>query len=132
MSRLCLDTSAYSRFMRGHPAVVERVSTATWLGVPAVVLGELRTGFLLGRRAARNETELAAFLANPVVRVLEVDDEAATVYAEIIVALRRVGTSVPTNDAWIAALAVREGVPVLTYDAHFGRIARTGTRLLRD
>jgi len=76
LSRICLDTSAYSRFKRGRDDVTEVVSSARIVGVPVIVLGELRTGFRLGRQAERNERELDAFLAHPVVRVLEVDEEA--------------------------------------------------------
>ncbi|HEX7843065.1 MAG TPA: PIN domain-containing protein [Kofleriaceae bacterium] len=72
------------------------------------------------------------FLSSPVVHVLDVDDEAAQIYAEIVVALRAAGTSIPTNDIWIVAVAAREGVHVVTYDAHFGLIARVGTHVLPD
>jgi len=131
VSRICLDTSGYSHLLRGDPAVVDVVRSARWVGVPAVVLGELRVGFLLGRRADDNEAELAAFLAEPVVETLRVDDEAARHYAEIVVALRRARTPVPTNDVWIAALAAREGATVVTYDEHFAAIRRVGARILR-
>lgn len=130
VTRFCLDTSAYSHFKRGHSPAVDALSHASWVGVPTIVLGELRTGFLLGGRPERNEVELGRFLANAVVEILDVDDEAARVYSEIVVALRRAGTPVPTNDIWIAALAAREGAPVLTYDEHFTAIARIGARVL--
>ena len=127
MSRYCLDTSAYSRFQRGDERVVELLDRAEWVGVPAVVLGELRTGFLLGGRRDRNELELSEFLANPVVEILPVDDEISRYYADIVVDLRTAGTPVPTNDIWIAATAARAGVPVLTFDTHFRRMARVGS-----
>lgn len=130
MTRLVLDTSAYSHFRRGDGAVVALVTGASWIGMTATVLGELRAGFGLGKRRARNESELGAFLSEPVVTVLAVDDDAAQIYAEIVIALRTAGTPLPTNDIWIAAVAAREGVHVATYDAHFGLIARVGTHLL--
>ena len=131
MSRVCLDTSAYSRFRRGDAPVVEIISTARWVGLPSVVLGELSTGFLLGGQAARNEEELRRFLRHPLVEVLDVDDDAARIYAEIMVALRKAGTPpTPTNDVWIAALAARAGATVLTYDQHFQLIHRVGARIL--
>ncbi|HEY4394211.1 MAG TPA: type II toxin-antitoxin system VapC family toxin [Polyangia bacterium] len=130
MSRFCLDTSAYSRFKRGDAGAVEALRRASWVGVPVVVLGELRTGFVLGAHPERNEAELGRFLASPVVEVLDVDEEAARIYAEIVVAQRRVGKPVPTNDLWIAALAARAGAPVLTYDGHFAAIARIAARVL--
>ena len=130
MSRYCLDTSAYSRFMRGDGPVVEILDGAEWVGVPAITLGELRAGFVAGRHRTRNESELRAFLANPVVEVLVVDDEASRHFAEIVGDLRRAGTPLPTNDVWIAAIAARAGAAVLTYDAHFQKIVRVGALVL--
>jgi predicted nucleic acid-binding protein len=130
VSRYCLDTSAYSRFQRGDDRVVEILDRAERIGVPTVTLGELRTGFLLGARRDKNEAELGEFLANPVVDVLTVDDEASRHYALIVADLRRAGTPVPTNDIWIAATAVRAGAVVLTFDRHFEAIARVGSLVL--
>ena len=130
MSRICLDTSAYSHFRRGDDRVVEIIDTALWIGVPTIVLGELRTGFVLGRRHAANDRQLQTFLEHPVVEVLDVDDAASRIYAEIVVALRAAGTPLPTNDIWIAAVATREGATVVTYDRHFHQIQRVGVNLL--
>ena len=130
MSRLCLDTSAYSRFKRGDPKAVRLIDGAAWVGIPVVVLGELRAGFALGAKAAANERELAAFMRTPVVSVLDIDEEVSRIYAGIVVALREARTPLPTNDIWIAAVAAREGATVLTYDSHFAAIHRVGTMLL--
>jgi predicted nucleic acid-binding protein len=126
VSVYCLDTSAYSQFRRGHRELVCLVDRAEWIGLPTVTMGELRTGFLLGKRHQRNESELDEFLANPGVEVLGVDAEASRHYAEIVVDLRRAGTPIPTNDIWIAATAARHGAAVLTCDERFERIARVG------
>ena len=130
MTRICLDTSAYSHFMRGDAAAVRVISDARWVGLPSVVLGELRTGFLLGGRSDHNEVELERFLSHPLVGVLDVDEPASRIYAEIMVALRRSGTPLPTNDIWVAAVAAREGATVVTYDDHFRKIHRIGSRIL--
>ena len=130
MSRYCLDTSAYSHFQRGDDRVIEILDGAAWLGVPAVTLGELRTGFLLGRRPDDNEADLREFLGNLVVEELPVDGEVSRHYAEIVVDLRRAGTAIPTNDLWIAATAARFGAIVLTYDGHFRKIGRVGSVVL--
>lgn len=130
MSRYCLDTSAYSHFRRGDPSVVELVDAAEWIGLPTIVMGELRTGFLLGQRPAANEAELHEFLASPVVSELPVEGEVSRHFAEIVVELRRSGAPLPTNDIWIAATAARHGALVLTYDRHFERISRVGSVIL--
>ena len=130
MSRYCLDTSAYSHFRRGDPAVVAVLDQAEWVGVPAVTLGELHTGFLLGSRRERNEAELRDFLTHPVVEAVAIDEEVSRQYAHIVRDLRRAGTPLPTNDIWIAAAAARTGALVLTYDAHFADIVRVGAVVL--
>jgi tRNA(fMet)-specific endonuclease VapC len=130
VSRVCLDTSAYSQFKRGDPLVVEIIGRARWIGVPSIVLGELRTGFSLGGLTGKNEEDLRQFLRHPLVEILNVDDDAARIYAEIMVALRKAGTPLPTNDVWVAAVAAREGAVVLTYDDHFRLIQRAGSNVL--
>lgn len=130
MSRYCLDTSAYSHFLRGREEVVAILNRAEWVGVPTVTLGELRTGFLLGGHRLRNEAELQRFLANSVVEVLVVDEEVSRHYAEIVAHLRAAGTPLPTNDIWIAATAARSGALVLTYHRHFEAMARVGSVVL--
>lgn len=129
--KLSLDTSAYSNFKRGHGESVDLVDAADWVGLSAVVLGELRAGFALGKKRAANERELGAFLENPVVHVLAIDDDAARIYADIVLALRAAGTPLPTNDIWIAAVSAREGATVLTFDDRFGAIGRVGHHILR-
>ena len=130
MKRLCLDTSAYSNFQRGEPRVVERLDPAEWIGVPAVVVGELWAGFLLGTRVDENIAALEEFLRNPVVETLPVDGETGRIFGEMLIDLRRKGRPLPTNDIWIAATAAQSGATVLTFDEHFREIARVGAVIL--
>jgi predicted nucleic acid-binding protein len=132
MTRLCLDTSAYSHFMRNDQQAVELIRRARDVAVPAVVLGELRTGFRRGAREDENERYLQRFLANSAVRVLSVDDETSTCYADIMSDLLARGIPVPTNDVWIAAVAARDGYTVVTYDEHFLQISRVAANVLRS
>ncbi len=130
MTRLCLDTSAYSNFRRGEPRVVAHLDAAHWIGVPSVVLGELWAGFLQGSRTDSNTAQLDEFLAHPAVEVLATDEHVARVYGEVFAELRGQGRPVPTNDLWIAATAVHVGATLLTFDAHFRAIARVGAVVL--
>ena len=45
-------------------------------------------------------------------------------YAEILNGLRSAGTPIPTNDIWIAALAVEHGLRLVLMDRHFSSVAR--------
>ena len=130
MNRLCLDTSAYSNFQRGHSQAVDCIDQADWIGVPTVVRGELWAGFLLGSQADRNAQALALFLDHAAVETLDVDGNVARIYGEIFAELRKNGTPLPTNDIWIAATAINAGATVLTFDAHFRGIARAAVLVL--
>ena len=130
MTRICLDTSAYSNFRRGEPRAVEHLDRATWIGVPSVAVGELCAGFLLGTRADENFDALGEFLDHPVVDVLPITEEVARIYGEIFLDLRQRGCRLPTNDIWIAATAARAGASVLTFDDHFREIARVASVVL--
>ncbi len=132
MSRYVLDTSAYSNFQRGDPQVIELIDSADWLGVPWIVLGELELGFLLSmaQRSDSNRSTLREFLAHPIVETLGLDESTSRIYAEIVAALRQAGRPLPTNDIWIAAIAARQGISVLTYDRHFAAIQRVGSVIL--
>lgn len=44
MTRICLDTSAYSNFQRGQFGAVDVIDTADWIGMPSTTLGELWRG----------------------------------------------------------------------------------------
>lgn len=128
--RYCLDTSAYSHFKRGDPQVVDLIDRAEWLGVPVIVLGELAVGFRQSARRAAHQSELERFLGNPAVEVLPVSEDVASLYADVVLDLKKAGSPLPANDIWIAAIAARHGAAVLTYDAHFRAITRVGATVL--
>lgn len=116
---LALDTNAYSDFMRGDPVRVHIVRTARSLHLPLMVLGELRAGFAAGNQQSPNAANLQRFLNSPRVRLLVPDEQTTHHYARLYVHLRNQGMSIPTNDLWIAALAVQHNLILCTSDAHF-------------
>jgi tRNA(fMet)-specific endonuclease VapC len=128
---ILLDTNAYTAFMRGEPEVVEVIARAGKILLTSVVLGELLAGFAAGTREPKNRAELARFIESPRVEVLPVTAETADSYALVWLGLRRKGQPIPTNDLWVAAIAMEHGAALLTRDAHFAHIEglRCGWRL---
>ncbi|MBI5379993.1 MAG: type II toxin-antitoxin system VapC family toxin [Nitrospirae bacterium] len=122
MSKVMLDTSAYSAFMRGHQEVKLALQQVEEIYLNPIVLGELLAGFRKGRHRKKNERELHEFLSSPRVSVVSVDAETAERYAAILSALWNAGTPIPTNDLWIAASAMQHGLRLLTTDAHYLKI----------
>lgn len=123
MSRLCVDTSAYSRLKRGDDAVKGCLEEADEVLVPATVLGELHAGFERGTMRRRNAEELRAFLDTPGTSVRNADEGVAERYGHLVKQLREQGTPIPTNDIWIAATALESGARLLTCDSHFTHVA---------
>ena len=132
MTAICLDTSGYSHFKRGDAAAVTILRRARRVYVPAIVIGELRTGFRLGNRVEANDAELSELLEHPIVTVVAADAAVASLYANLMVALKSRGTPVPTNDVWIAATAQHHVAVVLTYDQHFAVMPEVEARILRS
>ena len=120
--RVALDTNAYSGFMRGDASRVHIVRTARHLFLPLIVLAELRAGFAAGNQASTNAANLQPFLNSPRVQVLTPDEQTTHHYAQLYLQLRRKSVSIPTNDLWIAALAVQHHLVLCTSDAHFQQL----------
>jgi predicted nucleic acid-binding protein len=121
MTRVLLDTSAYSAFMRGHPQIKRLLQHADEICLNPIVVGELLAGFLRGAQRKKNERELETFLSSPRVKLLEIERETAERYAVILNALWDTGTPIPTHDVWIAASAMQHGLRIVTTDAHYLR-----------
>jgi tRNA(fMet)-specific endonuclease VapC len=117
--RILIDTNCYSEVDCGDMDAIGRIESATEVWVPLIVLAELYSGFELGIHKERNERQLQAFLSRPNVGVLLPDDETARQYGKIFQSLRQQGTPIPTNDIWIAALALQHGLVLDTSDKHF-------------
>jgi len=122
VSRVALDTSAYSAFKRGHPEVVQHLRRAREILVSSVVLGELLGGFEAGGRPRRNRGDLRLFLESPRVRLVPVGEATAERYARIYASLRAAGRPLPANDLWIAASAMEHGAELVTLDRDFAGV----------
>jgi tRNA(fMet)-specific endonuclease VapC len=120
--RLALDSNRYVDFCKGVGIAVDTLRWARQIVLPFVVLAELRAGFRSGSHARRNENTLGRFLQSPRVSVLFADEGTAHVYALLFTELRKAGTPIPTNDLWIAALAMQHDLVLFTRDQHFDRL----------
>jgi predicted nucleic acid-binding protein len=128
--RLVLDTSAFSHFRHGHPAVLDHLAKAETILLPVTVLGELEAAFELSRRTKENRLALAEFLDEPFVSVLPATQSIARQYGGIFARLRRAGTPIPVNDIWIAAATLDCGAHLLTFDRHFEAVEGLDLTLL--
>jgi len=114
---LILDTNALSAFVDGEPLIGEILRQQPRAALPVIVLGEFRYGIAASRHrevyAAWLESNLHGF------EVLSITEQTAIAYASLRGILKRAGRPIPANDAWIGALAIQHGLPILSRDKHF-------------
>ena len=119
MKNLLIDTNIYSYAMRGDAEIIKVLQHVQQISICAVSIGELLSGFKAGARENKNREELEAFLDSPRVQLHSINEDTAEFYAEILDGLRKRGKPIPTNDIWIAAVALQHGLKLYSRDQHF-------------
>lgn len=119
MKNLLIDTNIYTHALKGNPEVVSVLQQAHAIGISAVSIGELLSGFKGGKKERENRRELDEFLDSPRVRVYGIDEGTSEFYAEVLHNLKNKGRPIPTNDIWISALAFQHGLALFSKDQHF-------------
>ncbi len=117
--RILIDTNRYRDFCAGDREALEVIRRAIRIYVPFVVLAELRSGFLCGRRSRGNEKYLTLFLNSDRVETIYPDENTTHHFARVFAQLRMQGTPIPVNDIWIAALAIQHDLLLYSRDGHF-------------
>lgn len=117
---MLFDTNALSAWAEREPALLRRLPSDRPWYLSSIVLGEYIVGVIRSNRRAAleqwlQEVEDACILLRP-------DAETAQFYARLCDVTTRSGHVMPYHDLWIGALAQQYRLPILTRDAHFGRI----------
>jgi len=115
-----LDTNALSAFVDGESGVGELLRRQARAAIPVIVLGEFRYGIAQSKHRSAYEAWLESWL--PSFEVLPVTAQTTIAYAALRSQLKRAGRPIPANDAWIAALALEHGLPVLSRERHFDAV----------
>jgi tRNA(fMet)-specific endonuclease VapC len=122
MNALLIDTNIYSYAMRGDTEIINTLQQVAHIGITAISIGELLSGFKAGNKEKTNRQELNQFLDSPRVTLYGIDEVTAEFYCSILNQLKINGTPIPSNDIWIAAVAFQQGMPIYTKDQHFNKI----------
>lgn len=117
---MILDTNALSAFVDGDPALGRALRRQAYLALPVIALGEFRYGIARSRHRRAYEDWLDEHLAD--FDVLAVTAQTTTFYGAVRQSLKRLGKPIPANDAWIAALALEHGLPIVSRDEHFDAV----------
>ncbi len=114
---MIIDTNALSAWRDGDRDLLEVLAPPHLLILPVIAIGEYRYGAARSSQRAMAEAWLGDVVRR--IRVAPITVDTAMSYALVRLLLRRKGTPIPANDAWIAALALQHGVPVVSRDTHF-------------
>lgn len=120
--RILIDSNRFIDFCAGEMKVVDAFEQAALVVVPFIVLAEIRVGAQSIKRGDAQVRILGELLQQPGVRVVHSSDSTTHHYAALYARLRKAGTPIPTNDLWIAALAIEHELVLYSRDAHFDLI----------
>ena len=123
IKRLLVDTDIYIEFLRGDENINNILSSADFIAFSVISVGEILAGFKISGDEKKYLKELDEFLYSPRLIIYDIDCETSEFYAKIYNELRIAGNPIPTNDMWIAALALQHGIKLLTNDRHFTKVA---------
>ena len=123
IKRVLIDTNIYIEFLRGDENINNILSSADLIAFSVISIGEMLAGFKIWSDEKKYLNELDEFLYSPRLIIYDIDSETSEFYAKIYNELRTAGNPIPTNDMWIAALALQHGIKFLTNDRHFVKVA---------
>ncbi|CAN5731045.1 type II toxin-antitoxin system VapC family toxin [soil metagenome] len=110
-----LDTTVFIALESGREIGELPEETVT----SVVVLGELEVGVLAASGSEVRARRLDTLRSVGDLTVLPIDEEVASVWAQMRVHLAESGRRVNVNDAWIAATAAAHRIPVVSQDDDF-------------
>lgn len=120
------NTCVYALKLQGRVAAHMRERSPDDLGVTIITVAELWFGARKSARAVATRRQIDAFLEP--IGVLPFDRDAAEAYAEIRLALERVGRPIGERDMLIASIASARNLSVVTHNlSEFSRVPHLKT-----
>lgn len=122
MRPILFDTNAYTSFKKNDASIIEVVQLAESIVITPIVIGELLAGFEGGNKFQQNKIELQKFLESFRITIHPITLDTSHFFSQIHSTLKNKGKPIPTNDMWIASLALEHGCVICTHDKYFSFI----------
>lgn len=119
-NKFLLDTNIIAAWLKGEVSIAKKIDKAKEVHIPIIVVGELYYGALYSTHVQKNIRDIQSIISH--YNVLPIDEETAIAYGNIKSALRKKGKLIPENDIWIASIAQRYQLTIVTRDKHFSEI----------
>jgi tRNA(fMet)-specific endonuclease VapC len=118
--RFLLDTNIIIALLNGDEVVLSNLVQSPEVFIPSIALGELFFGAAKSGRPAENIDRVERFASGRAILLCDVD--VAREYGRLKQRLHEKGRPLPENDIWIAAMATRYGMTLVTRDSHFQEV----------
>ena len=112
-----LDTNIIIALFAGDDAVRKHIEKAKQVYIPSIAIGELFYGAYKSSQRDRNIARVLEFAYSST--ILYPDVSSARKYGEFKYFLKEKGRPVPENDLWVAAIASRYELTLISRDEHF-------------
>ena len=121
-----LDTNICIYYLKGlYPDLPDRLHShqVSKIKIASIVKAELLYGALNSKKKVDNIDKVENFLLP--FEIINFDDKAARIYAEVRLALKKMGAPIGPNDLIIAATVIaKEGILVTNNEQEFSRVPR--------
>ncbi len=118
--RYLLDTNIIIALFADDRLIVEQIEDAEEVFIPSIVIGELYYGARKSGRTRENVARVDLFAEANIVLIC--DTETCRWYGVVKDLLSQKSSQIPENDVWIAALALRHGLILVTRDQNFSEV----------
>lgn len=123
MNKVLIDTCAWIDFLRSEEGVLGNYVASLIESEQALLCGVIVTELLQGAKGIKEKQQLEFLFSG--IEILDTNRQDWTDAGLCLQNLRSKGITLPVTDALIAAIAIRNSVPVLTIDKHFDYLSAT-------
>lgn len=128
--KVLLDTNILIDIFGGNRNMAEKVNIYQKIYTSSIVLGELYTGINRVSNKSKQIKKLNEFLEW--CTILEINQETAKYFGQLVAQLYKKGTPIPTNDVWIAASAMKYDLILMSGDKHFKQIESLNLEYIKN
>lgn len=119
-SNYLLDTNIVIEILSGNVQIAEKIKELAGFSLCTTVLGELYVGVYRVSNKIKHEKKLLDFLGY--CKVILTDTSTSQKFGEISASLYKKGKPIPSNDIWIASIAIQHDLILVTRDNHFKEV----------
>lgn len=112
-----LDTTIVIKVFANDEGIMKRVKECSQIYIPSIVIGELYYGAYNSTKVKTNIKRIEQLIET--CPILDCDVLASEEYGKIKRELKLKGTPIPENDIWIAAISIKNNIPLAGRDRHF-------------